>query len=91
MNRIPFIVRNPAYVEEVELDEDEVDPADITPLVSGDTPMVTVPTSEDENVVDDLGEDGDDMQDFLEKVEKLDSQGTPEGDYGSPVLHPGGL
>ena len=77
MNRIPFIVRNPAYVEEVELDEDEVDPADITPLVSGDTPMVTVPTSEDENVVEDLGQDGDeddDMQDILEKMEKLDTE-----------------
>ena len=31
MNRVPVIVRNPAYIEEVELDEDEVDPADISP------------------------------------------------------------
>ena len=50
MNQVPVMVRNPAYIEEVELDEDEVDPADITPLVSGDSPIVTVPVSEDENV-----------------------------------------
>ena len=77
MNRVPVIVWNPAYIEEVELDEDEADPADITPLVNRDTPMVTVPTSEDENVVEDLGDDGDeddDMQDILEKLEKLDTE-----------------
>ena len=75
MNRVPVIERNPAQVADVELDEDEVDPADITPLVSGDTPIVTVPVSEDE--VEDLGEDGDeddDMQDIQEKVEKLDTE-----------------
>ena len=57
MNQIPVIVHNPAYVEEVELDEDEVDPADHTPLVSGNTPIVTVPASEDENVAEDVVED----------------------------------
>ena len=46
------MMQNTPYVEEVELDEDEVDPADITPLVSGDSPIVTVPVSEDENVVE---------------------------------------
>ena len=45
MNRVPVIVRNPAYIEEVELDEEDVDPADITPLNSGDTPIITVPAS----------------------------------------------
>ena len=49
MNRVPVIERNPAYVADVELDEDEVDPADITPLISGNTPIVTVPASEDED------------------------------------------
>jgi len=29
LNPVPVIVRNPAYIEEVELDEEEVDPADI--------------------------------------------------------------
>ena len=77
MNQVPVMMQNPAYLEEVEPDEDEADPADITPLVSDDTPMVTVPTSEDGNVVEDLGEDADeddDMQDFLEKMEKLNTE-----------------
>ncbi|XP_023343779.1 uncharacterized protein LOC111713190 isoform X1 [Eurytemora carolleeae] len=77
MNRVPVIVRNPAHIEEVELDEDEVDPADITPLISGDTPIITVPASEDENVAEDVVEDGDedeDLQFILEKMEKLDTE-----------------
>jgi len=68
---------NPAYIEEVELDEEEVDPADITPLISGDTPIITVPASEDENVAEDVVEDSDedeDMQDVLKKMEKLDTE-----------------
>jgi len=59
MNQVPVIVRNPAYVEEVELDEDEVAPANFTPLVSGNTPIITIPASEDENVAEDVVEDGD--------------------------------
>ena len=39
MNRVPVIVRNPAYIEEVELDGDEVVPANIIPLISGDSPL----------------------------------------------------
>ena len=77
MNRVPVIVQNSAYIEEVELDEDKVDPADITPLISGDTPIVTVSASEDENVAEDVVEDSDedeDMQDVLEKMEKLDTE-----------------
>ena len=53
------MVRNPAYVADVELDEDEVDPADLTPLVSGNAPIVTAPASEDEVVAEDVVEDGD--------------------------------
>ena len=47
MNRVSVIVRNPAYIEELE--RDEVDPADPAPLISGNTPIVTVPASEDED------------------------------------------
>ena len=64
MNRVPVIVRNPAYVEEVELDEDEVNPANLIPLVSGNTPIVTVPASEDENVAEDVVEDGDEDEEM---------------------------
>ena len=56
MNRVPVIVRNPAYVEELEPDE-EVDQADVTPLTSGDSPIITVPASEDKDVVEDASED----------------------------------
>ena len=77
MNRVSVIVRNPAYIEEVEQDEEEVDPADLTPLISGDTPIITVPASEDENVAEDVEEDSEedeDMHDVLEKMEKLDTE-----------------
>ena len=50
MNRVPVIVRNPAFVEELEPDGDEVDPVDISPFMEGDTPIITSPTSEDEGV-----------------------------------------
>ena len=59
MNRVPVIIPNPAYIEEVELDEDEVDPADLTPLISGDIPIVTVPALEDEDVAEEVVEDED--------------------------------
>ena len=52
MNRVPVIVRNPAFVEELEPDGDEVDPVDISPFMEGDTPIITSPTSEDEKVDD---------------------------------------
>ena len=57
MNRVSVIVRNPAYIEEVELDEGEVDTADLTPLISWDTPIITVPASEDENIAEEVVED----------------------------------
>ena len=80
MNRVPVIVRNPAYIEELELDEEEVDQADITPVISGDTPTITVPASEDKSVAEDVSEDDEDdeedeeMQDILEKMESLDTE-----------------
>ena len=33
MNRVSVIVRNPAYIEEAELDEDGNNPANLIPLV----------------------------------------------------------
>ena len=67
MNQVPVIIPSPAYIEEVELDEDEVDPADLTPLISGNTPIVTVPASEDEDVAEKVVEDEDED----EKVEDV--------------------
>ena len=85
MNQVPAIVRNPAYIEEPEPDEEEdVDPADLAPLISGNTPIVTVPASEDEDVAEEVVEDEDEdhdeedlsktMQDVLEELEELDRE-----------------
>ena len=84
MNRVPVIVRNPAYIEEVELDEDEVDTADLIPLVSGNTPIITVPASEDEGVAEDASEDSKEdeetedvpqiLQDVIASLEELNKE-----------------
>ena len=74
MNQVPMIVCNPAYVAEVELDEDGVDPADLTPLVSGNAPIVTAPASEDGDVAEDVVEDedeGDVKEDLLEILQNV--------------------
>ena len=61
MNRVRVMVRNPAFIEELEPDGDEVDPADLAPCISGNTPTVTSPAAKDEEVagedaVDEVGE-----------------------------------
>ena len=66
MNRVPVIVPNPAYIEELEPDE-EVDPADLAPLISGNTPIITVPALEDEDVAEEVVKDKDED----EKVEDV--------------------
>ena len=93
MNQVPNIVRNPAVVGELELDGDEVDPADVTPFVSGNAPIITVPASEDEEadveVVAGGAEGGrgemDDMYHFLgelaEKIQAFNS--TMQGSVNS--------
>ena len=82
MNRVSVIVQNPAYIE--ELDGEEVDPADLAPLISGNTPIITVPASEDEDVAEEVVEDGDEdpddedlpkmMQNVMEELEELDRE-----------------
>ena len=79
MNRVSVIVRNPAYIGEVELDEGRVNPANLVPLVSGNTAITTVPASEDEDVAEEVVEDKDEdekMEDIpqilLEVVQDLE-------------------
>ena len=68
MNHVPVIVRNPAYVKKLEPDE-EVDQADVTPLTSGDSPIITVPALEDKNVVEGTSEDDEeDVPHILRKA-----------------------
>ena len=78
MNRIPVIVRNPAYVEELEPDE-EVDQADVTPLISGDSPIITVPASEDESVAEDASDDDEEgvphiLREVIQNLEGLNQE-----------------
>ena len=70
MNQVPVIVRNPAYVAEVELDEDEVDPADLSPLVSGNALIVAATASEDGDVAEDVVKDGNDDEE-MEDIPKI--------------------
>ena len=65
MNRVPVIVRNPAFIEELEPDGDEVDPADLIPCIGGNTPIIISPASEDKEVV------GDGVGDTIRDIEKL--------------------
>ena len=77
MNRVPVIVQNPAYIEELEPDEKAVDQDDVTPLVSGDVPTITTPASEDKKVAEDVSEDDDEeeyVDDILEQLIKRDAE-----------------
>ena len=89
MNRVSVIVRNPAHIEELEpegeaVDQDEVEPANLAPLISGNAPIITIPALEDEDVAEEIVEDKDEnhddedlsktMQDVLEELEELDRE-----------------
>ena len=57
MNRVLVIVSNPAYLAAgVEVDQeyaDQIDPADLTPLISGSAPTVNAPASEGGELAED--------------------------------------
>ena len=76
MNRVPILVRNPAFVGGLEPDEEGVDPADSAPSISGNDPVTTVPASDDEEAGGEVTtggaevgrEDMVDMHDFLGEI-----------------------
>ena len=68
MNRVPVIVRNPAFIEELEPEEDEVDPTDLTPCIEGNTPIITSPASEDKGV-DGVGDTIRDIEKLIQDIE----------------------
>ena len=68
MNRVPVIVRNPAYIEELEPDG-EVDPADPAPFISENTLIITTPASEDEEAAGEIVADG--AEGVLQGLEEL--------------------
>ena len=77
-------MRNPAYIEENELYEDGVNPANLIPLVSGNTPIITIPASEDEGVAEDVVKDRDEdekmedvpqiLRDVINDLEELNRE-----------------
>ena len=80
MNQVPAIVWNPAYVEEPEPDEDEkVDPADLAPFISGNTPTISIPASEDEEVAGEVTADGAEgvIQGLEELTQEIKNKTSP--------------
>ena len=70
MNRVPVIVWNPAYIEELE-------PMDPATFISGDSQIVIAPASDDGEVVEEIVEEPEvgemnpvmkDMDDFLGRL-----------------------
>ena len=85
MDQIPAIVQNPVYVEESDEDE-EVDPADLAPCISGNTPIITIPASEDEEVAGEVT--ADEAEEVIQGLEELtqeikDKTSPPCEDAGS--------
>ena len=78
MNRVPAIVRNPAYVGELEPEGDEVDPVDLSPFIEGDTPIITGPTSEDEGV--------DRVEDAIRELEELVQDSDDDQEESIPQI-----
>ena len=77
MNRVPVIVRNPAFIEELEPEGDEVDPADLTPSIEGNTPIITSPTSEDKGV-DRVGDTIRDIEELIQDIEEEYEEDIPQ-------------
>ena len=100
MNRVPVIVWNPAYLEELEPDG-EVVPVDPAAFISGSSQIITAPASEDGAVVEEVVEEHDDedlpramknMYDFLgelsEKIQSFNSTMKRSTSPGQPPAVP---
>ena len=77
MNRVPVIVRNPAFIEELEPDGDGVDPTDLTPCIEGNTPIINSPASEDEGV-DGVGDIIRDIEELIQDTEDEHEEDVPQ-------------
>ena len=69
---------NQAYINEAALDEDEVNPVDLAPLISGNAPIVTAPDSEAGDVAEDASEDVEDVEDVEGVDEDLAARGQDD-------------
>ena len=88
MNLVPAVVWNPAYIEELEPDG-EVDPADPAPFISGNTLIITIPASEDEEAAGEVVADG--AEGVLQGLEELtqeirDWASPPCKDADPPII-----
>ena len=100
MNRVPVIVWNPAYIEELE-------PRDSLDLVSGESQITTAPASDDgatgdvvEEVVEEPGDEDmspamKDMYEFLgelsEKIQSFNNTMVRSANPGQPPAVPGNV
>ena len=104
MNRVPVIVWNPDYLEELEPDGGVV-PVDPDTFISGNSQIITAPASEDGDVFEEVVEDKDekqddedlpqsmkDMYDFLgelsEKIQTFNSTMKRSTNHGQPPVVP---
>ena len=76
MSRASVIVRNPAFIEELGPDGDEVDPADLATSVSENDPIIIVPASEDEekkvsDILKELERSNAETEDILKKMREI--------------------
>ena len=87
MNQVSDVARNPVVVEELEPDGD-IDPADLAPLISGDTPIITVPAARDDEGRDEM----ENMQNFLgeivEQIQAFNSTMQRGNNSGQPPVVP---
>ena len=76
MSRASVIVRNPAFIEELGPDGDEVDPADLAPSVSESDQIITVVAPEDEeekvnDILKELERSNAETEDILRKMREI--------------------
>ena len=76
MNRTSVIVQNPAVIEELGPDGDDVDPVDLAPSVSEDDPIITVVAPEDEeekvnDILKELERSNAETEDILKKMREI--------------------
>ena len=89
MSHASVIARNPAFVEELESDEDGVDPVDPAPSISGNDPIITVPASDDEeekvkDILRELERSNAETENILKEMREIMSflpEGTSSGQH----------
>ena len=87
MNQVPDVARNPIVVGELEPDGD-IDPADLAPLISGNTPIITVPASRDDEGRDETESMHDFLGEIVEQIQAFNSTMQGGNNSGRPPVVP---